>query len=431
MRKFISMALMLMMVLTLLAVPAIAATVPRELIVTETNDFGTVTAPSTVLADETATIKVVAEPGYYIQSATLNGETITFTRTQSPYVSSGTTYYVPEFIVSDSDTALTHKEAWAYTIDGSALTEDANVVITYAAYTQTPVCVGDAESEGQDFSGSGTTIVTEDKKSGNASYFVASGNFDAKPFSWEAGEKYIIKWDAKAKETEVTNMYLYGMGKNSVSTSIKNRVYLHGIVIPTTWKSYTMFITAAADQTNGEVYFKAVANAYFDNLSIVKLTESAAVEPPVVEPTEFDVTITGENAVTSVAAATSEGEAVNFTVAPKFGYYIQSITIGGTPFTGFDAYKGGTYTTGAIAADTEIVVTVAALSANTFAETGEAPVTFGKVLADVATVDEFGIYLTTAEGDEVESAVTKMGPHFKAFRNINGQYAIEFQGLAA
>ncbi|MBR2847418.1 MAG: hypothetical protein IKB89_05045, partial [Clostridia bacterium] len=46
-------------------------------------------------------------------------------------------------------------------------------------------------------------------------------------------------------------------------------------------------------------------------------------------------------------------------------------------------------------------------------------------------VDEFGIYLTTAEGDEVESAVTKMGPHFKAFRNINGQYAIEFQGLAA
>ena len=24
-----------------------------------------------------------------------------------------------------------------------------------------------------------------------------------------------------------------------------------------------------------------------------------------------------------------------------------------------------------------------------------------------------------------------MGPHFKAFRNVGGQYAIEFQGLAA
>ncbi|MBR2847174.1 MAG: hypothetical protein IKB89_03805, partial [Clostridia bacterium] len=157
------------------------------------------------------------------------------------------------------------------------------------------------------------------------------------------------------------------------------------------------------------------------------------------------VTITaGANANASVSAATSEGEAVNFTVAPKFGYYIQSITIGGTPFTGFDAYAGGTYSTGTIAADTEIVVTVAELSANTedgvstavatlpavFAEAGEAPVTFGKVLADIATVDEFGIYLTKG-GEGVTSAKTEMGPHFKAFNNINGQYAIEFQGLAA
>ena len=190
--------------------------------------------------------------------------------------------------------------------------------------------------------------------------------------------------------------------------------------------------SASRDTAIGDVVM------YVDNISVTE-------KPAVVEPEVFDVTITGENAVTSVAAATSEGEAVDFTVAPKFGYYIESITIGGTPFTGFNAYKGGTYSTGAIEADTAIVVTVAELSANTeegvstsvatlpavFAETGEAPVTFGKVLADVATVDEFGIYLTTAEGDEVESAVTKMGPHFKAFYNVDGQYAIEFQGLAA
>ncbi|MBR2973505.1 MAG: hypothetical protein IKC41_04735, partial [Clostridia bacterium] len=65
---------------------------------------------------------------------------------------------------------------------------------------------------------------------------------------------------------------------------------------------------------------------YFDNFSVVE--KKAAPQPPVVEPTEYDVTITaGANANASVSAATSEGEAVNFTVAPKFGYYIQSITI--------------------------------------------------------------------------------------------------------
>ncbi|MBR2973786.1 MAG: hypothetical protein IKC41_06210, partial [Clostridia bacterium] len=41
-----------------------------------------------------------------------------------------------------------------------------------------------------------------------------------------------------------------------------------------------------------------------------------------------------------------------------------------------------------------------------------------------------GIYLTKG-GEGVTSAKTEMGPHFKAFYNVNGQYAIEFQGLEA
>ncbi|MBR2846999.1 MAG: hypothetical protein IKB89_02875, partial [Clostridia bacterium] len=78
----------------------------------------------------------------------------------------------------------------------------------------------------------------------------------------------------------------------------------------------TLSVRATADLVAGY-------DAYIDDIVLCKYTA-----PPVVEPTEYDVTITaGANANASVSAATSEGEAVNFTVAPKFGYYIQSITI--------------------------------------------------------------------------------------------------------
>ncbi|MBR2974096.1 MAG: hypothetical protein IKC41_07805, partial [Clostridia bacterium] len=219
-----------------------------------------------------------------------------------------------------------------------------------------------------------------------------------------------------------------GSTSTKFNTPFGKWYHLEAVVNPTATSTRSLKIELAATAATSEIM------GYIDNVVIEEY----------VEPTEYNVTITGENAVTSVSAATSTGDAVNFTAKPKFGYYIQSITIGGTPFTGFDAYKGGTYSTGAIEADTAIVVTTAALSANTevgvstavatlpavFAEAGEAPVTFGKVLADVATVDEFGIYLTKG-GEGVTSAKTEMGPHFKAFYNVNGQYAIEFQGLAA
>ena len=403
--------------------------------VTETNDFGTVTAPESVLATETAEIKVVAEPGYYLAAATLNGEPVTFTKpTTTSYEVTSQTY-----AMEDSATARVYKEQWTYTLDASTLDGDANFEITYGAYTQTPIFSGDAESADQDFSGENATIVDTENNGGSSSFYLEEGSLGSERYTWEVG-KYLIKWDAKAT-TANTAMRVYGVNNNTMSGARADRYYLHDISVPTTnWKSYTVYMDVKSQTVQKNIYFSYASGVYFDNISVVKLTEGGIPVPEV-----YDVTITaGANANASVSAATSEGEAVNFTVAPKFGYYIQSITIGGTPFNGFDAYKGGTYTTGAIEADTEIVVTVAELSANTeegvstdvatlpavFAEAGEAPVTFGKVLADVATVDEFGIYLTK-DGEGVTSAKTEMGPHFKAFYNVNGQYAIEFQGLEA
>ncbi|MBR2974058.1 MAG: hypothetical protein IKC41_07615, partial [Clostridia bacterium] len=109
-------------------------------------------------------------------------------------------------------------------------------------------------------------------------------------------------------------------------------------------------------------------------------------------------------------------------------------------FSGFDAYKGGTYGTGEITADTEIVVTTASYAANdkgvatdvatlpsVFAPADAAPVTFGKVL-DRAAATSWGIELTK---DGVGVTPANGGSYlYKALAtNANGQYAIEFIGL--
>ena len=107
-----------------------------------------------------------------------------------------------------------------------------------------------------------------------------------------------------------------------------------------------------------------------------------------------------------------------------------------------DAYKGGTYTTGAIAADTAIVVTVAALAdsdiSGVASEVATLPaafaaadtaVTFGKVL-DSTNATSWGVELTK---DGVGVTPYHGGSYlYKAnATNANGQYAIEFIGLEA
>ena len=158
----------------------------------------------------------------------------------------------------------------------------------------------------------------------------------------------------------------------------------------------------------------------------------------------FNVTINSDaNAnIVLTDAVVEAGESTTFTVAPKFGYYIQSITVGGTAIDVLNAYTGAEYTTGAINADTAIVVTIAELSANTeagvstdvatlpavFTAAEAAPVTFGKVLDNTAT--EYGVKLTLNGADVTTDS--GVGPLFAAnTKNTNGQYAVEFIGLEA
>ena len=392
-------------------------------------DCGTVTAPAFEEGTGT-TITVTPEEGYYLYSAKLDGAEI-------------------------KDSFAKANGVYTYTLDGTDVTADPNLVISYGEYDVTEHITGGdlADSE------TALEIVTPYTSSHSVSYVTTEGNGDTSSVQVTTGRVYLEGPTGKAPGDEYTASFDI-KGATSVKVwphNDKGTLPDYGNAVNHTFSNLTASewtrISVRVVLTEGGNRFvlavNATAGSYIDNVSITTVAEGGEVpvDEPVTPPapTEFDVTITaGANANASVSAATSEGEAVNFTVAPKFGYYIQSITIGGTPFNGFDAYKGGTYSTGAIEADTAIVVTVAELSANTedgvstavatlpavFAEAGEAPVTFGKVLADVATVDEFGIYLTKG-GEGVTSAKTEMGPHFKAFYNVNGQYAIEFQGLEA
>ncbi|MBR2471494.1 MAG: hypothetical protein IKB55_02305, partial [Clostridia bacterium] len=222
--------------------------------------------------------------------------------------------------------------------------------------------------------------------------------------------------------------------------------YISNNDLPTagTWKSYSLKLDVFKE-TSSSISFYFVNTdyvAYYDNIQILKKELATPVITPV-QPTTATVTISGANAVTSVDDATvTVGETTRFTVKPSFGYYIQSITIGGEAFTGFDAYAGGTYSTGAINSNTEVVVTTASFAANdkgvstevatlpaVFAPTVDSAVTFGKVLDDT-NATSWGIEL---KKDGVGVTPYHGGSYlYKAnATNDNGQYAIEFIGLEA
>ena len=409
------------------------------LAVTEVNDYGTVSeVPEVIGKTQTVPVTVTPNEGYYLHSATLNGTDITADFTE---------------VYEAADIEVPY---YTYTLDASSLSADATLAITYGKYEKTNVMTGAFDTPG---SGGATLGTSGTYTNGGAFSYELTKTSEEANISLRnyitgitADDLLLAKWDVYVPSGNGATGAIYAAANtsNRINVITANSWWGAKPNAPTagTWKSYATYSKAKIDVESTSVEFKTTVTpdangnlaVYYDNISVVKLTKAGVPIPEV-----YDVTITaGANANASVSAATSEGEAINFTVAPKFGYYIESITIGGEDFLGFDAYKGGTYSTGAIEADTEIVVTVAELSANTaegvstavatlpavFAEAGEAPVTFGKVLADVATVDEFGIYLTK-DGDGVTSAKTEMGPHFKAFYNVNGQYAIEFQGLEA
>ncbi len=217
-----------------------------------------------------------------------------------------------------------------------------------------------------------------------------------------------------------------------------------------TWETKEILVTPTTlSNTGTAMYIRSTANVkstdaiWVDDLKMTVVANE--VEEPVTPPapTSYAVTInTVEGATTSVAAATSEGEAVNYTVVPQFGYYIAKVMVGSTDVTAaVDAYKGGTYSTGDIEADTAIVVTTASYAANdkgvstdvatlpaAFGSV-ESSVTFGKVLDANAT--SYGVELKTAAGADVLT-YHGGGPLYKAnSKNANGQYAVEFVGLEA
>ncbi|MBQ9097028.1 MAG: hypothetical protein IJY55_01360 [Clostridia bacterium] len=397
--------------------------------VTEVNDFGTVVADSAVMVGNTATIKVIPEVGYYLHSATLNGEPVEFTLGTEQTADTG---------------RLIVDQCYTYTLAAADLTEDAEFEITYGQYQVEEVYpYGNAEAEAEEearFTGAERT--TADKNGGEYSFYYTSGKLMGPTWDWMEGEKYVITWDAKMP-SPVGDVKVYGANTNT-EFAHNGRYYATrpGYAVWTTYQVYMDIIASKKDYIN----FQADAATYFDNISVKRLTPIGvpSVEPPA--PATYNVTISGENAVVSVEDATvTAGETTTFTVAPKFGYYIQSITVGGEPFAGFKAYEKDTYTTEAINANTEIVVTTAALADSNisgvsndiatlpavFAPTATSAVTFGKVLDN--TVDEYGIYLTK-DGDEVVTATGAYGPYFAAdaaLGTANGQFAIEFIGLEA
>ena len=234
-----------------------------------------------------------------------------------------------------------------------------------------------------------------------------------------------------------------GTQANSVTTGTSVTTAKASAVVPTknAWAQYTVdykHTQANHNKITDGLYFMFRAGAGIIYIDDITVTDDTVVTE---EPTEYAVTInTVEGATTSVAAATSEGEAVNYTVKPQFGYYIAGITVGGEAYTGFDAYKGGTYSTGDIEADTAIVVTVASLSENdkgvstdvatlpaAFGSV-ESSVTFGKVLDASAT--SYGVELT--QNGEGVLTYHGGGPLYKAnSKTAEGQYAVEFVGLEA
>ncbi|MBR2471718.1 MAG: hypothetical protein IKC41_05000, partial [Clostridia bacterium] len=310
--------------------------------VTELNDYGTVVAPASVAETGTADIVITPETGYYPYAVTVNGTNVTDDLVAS---------YVDGYNV---------KEVWTYTLNGSSLSTDTDVQVTYGYYEMTDMFTGgDAEGETQTiiYKGSTTSVqrVSEPNNGGEYAFKIyyegtaatmATQHIADAKFAWTAGEKYLVSLDVNIpNKTSNTEVELYGSNNYSLMACGKSNA--NGkkgwTDIGDGWVTLSTYIDGANSRTSDYItvsFYNVTASenmtvAYMDNYSVKKLTKAGAapitpVEPPA--PEVYDVTITaGANANASVSAATSEGEAVNFTVAPKFGYYIQSITIGGTP----------------------------------------------------------------------------------------------------
>ena len=418
MRKLLSMALMLMMVLTLFAVPAMAESIN----IREVSDNGTVTAEV-----GGTTIEVIANEGYYLYSATLDGEDITedFQKTRA-----WRGYY--------------SEEVWTYTLTEGTLAADAEVEVTYGYYNidRTGFLGGDAEipfgEEGNNFDGqytSAVTIIVDPDDSSNHVFYRTGNQLQNTGLYMAPGETWFASFDAKVLTPGNIQVKF---GDMSVTT----------ITGQTGWAHYVVYSDYTAARAYKKVTIKPMVSAYLDNVVIGKITEGDQV-PPSAEPTEFAVVGTTNNAefgtVTPATGTVAAGEDVTFTVTPKFGYYVSAATLDSenalSLFT--DVYAANTIKVSGVADDVELAVTFTSLADNdkgvstdiatlpaVFADNEtDTAVTFGKVLDN--SVEEYGIYLTQG-GVEVTSASGEYGPYFAVSAEktkANGQFAVEFVGL--
>lgn len=139
----------------------------------------------------------------------------------------------------------------------------------------------------------------------------------------------------------------------------------------------------------------------------------------------YTVTFTGDNATVTVGDKTVtstpviEGESVNFTVTPVYGYAVTEVTAGGTALTG----ENGVYTLPGVGMDTDVAITTEDVSQTTYTVTftGEnATVKVDDEAVESATVNWDGsvsFTVTPADGDKV-SSVTANGTALTAVRGV-------------
>ena len=402
---------------------------------------GTITGIDDVVEyGTTADLTLTPAEGNFLRSLTVNGTDVTDSVVKSYDETLYKVYTYP--ITVNADTVIA-AEFGAY-----AVTEVLNDNIDDVDY-EIPLDGGETY-----WHRSSTGVITAEAETGRGNVMHITAGAARTPKKAYPLGLYKLSFDAKA-DTAGSTIRL----QHALATSSSNATWdgmnrgAHTPTITTDWEHYEFWLeirsyssSATTEETLSTMNFEIGESTGYkiDNIVIEKYTETASdpVTPPA--PTTAAVTITGANAVVSVAADTvAIGEGTTFTAKPAFGYYIASITIGGNAFAGFDAYKGGTYETGALAADTAIVVTTAAFADGgdatvssevatlpaVFAPAADSAVTFGKVL-DNTSATSWGIELTK---DGVGVTPYHGGSYlYKAnATNGNGQYAIEFIGLEA
>ena len=398
---------------------------------------GTITGIDDVVGlNTTHTLTLTPSSTSYLSSLTVNGTDVTDSVTQTWDATLGN--YVGTYDVTvAADTAIVATYA-DYTLVKKVDESMEDIDYTIGSVNHTTEAWGKSST-------SAATIETDDTY--GQFIKVTAGDVRTPLHTMDFG-LYKFSFDAKA-DSEAQMQVQHSA---ATSGSVGNGKYDGAAAsagyedITTAWAHHEIMfeLTAYANDTQDSTttfYLSLKAfkttNLCLDNVKIEYYSKTAAT------PTSYTVTGTTNNeeygTVAASASTVTAGGTATFTVTPKLGYYVSAATLGEADvLASFDAYKGGTYTVENIAANTELSVTFAAVTAQgesvatlpaVFAPAADTAVTFGKVL-DTTDATSWGIELTK---DGVGVTPYHGGSYlYKAnATNANGQYAIEFVGLAS